>query len=101
MAKYMETPEFKDESEEADWWASPEGIAAIEQGFEEGRRDGTVVRDLVARRAGLTPTTTIRLDPADIELAKAQAEQLGLKYQTYLKSIIHQALRRKAVRNKL
>jgi hypothetical protein len=38
------------------------------------------------------PPTTIRLDPRDIELAKAQAERHGLKYQTYLKMLIHQAL---------
>jgi predicted DNA binding CopG/RHH family protein len=40
----------------------------------------------------LTPTTTIRLDPADISLAKSQAERRGLKYQTYLKMLIRQAL---------
>ena len=35
---------------------------------------------------------TIRLQVADIELAKAQAERKGLAYQTYLKSLLHQAL---------
>jgi predicted DNA binding CopG/RHH family protein len=33
------------------------------------------------------------LDKRDIELAKQQAEQRGLRYQTYLKMLIHQALR--------
>jgi predicted DNA binding CopG/RHH family protein len=45
------------------------------------------------KKRGLTPTTTIRLDRDDVELAKAQAADRGLKYQTYLKSLIHQALR--------
>jgi predicted DNA binding CopG/RHH family protein len=44
-------------------------------------------------KRGLTPTTTIRLDKRDIELAKRQAEERGLRYQTYLKMLIHQALR--------
>ena len=45
-----------------------------------------------AVRRGLTPTTTIRLDPTDISRAKIQAERRGLKYQTYLKMLIHRAL---------
>ena len=32
----------------------------------------------------------------DIKLARAQAEHLGLEYQTYLKMIIHQALLQEA-----
>lgn len=36
--------------------------------------------------------TSIRLDTADIELAKSIAEKRGLRYQTYLKMIIHQHL---------
>jgi len=40
----------------------------------------------------LTPTTTIRLDPDDIAKARVQAAERGLRYQTYLKMIIHEAL---------
>ena len=39
-----------------------------------------------------TPTTTIRLDPDDIAKARVQAAARGLRYQTYLKMIIHEAL---------
>jgi hypothetical protein len=39
------------------------------------------------------PTTTIRLDPEDIAKARVQAAERGLRYQTYLKMIIHEALR--------
>jgi predicted DNA binding CopG/RHH family protein len=39
-----------------------------------------------------TPTT-IRLDPEDIAKARVQAAERGLRYQTYLKMIIHEALR--------
>jgi predicted DNA binding CopG/RHH family protein len=39
------------------------------------------------------PSTTIRLDPEDIAKARVQAAERGLRYQTYLKMIIHEALR--------
>lgn len=39
-----------------------------------------------------TKSVTIRLAARDIELAKEQAERKGLPYQTYLKSVLHQAL---------
>jgi len=48
------------------------------------------------RRKGQTPTITIRLDPTDVELARTQAEERGLRYQTYLKMVIHQALAQEA-----
>ena len=42
------------------------------------------------------PTTTIRLDPVDIQMAREQDEKRGLKYQTYLKMLLHEALTREA-----
>lgn len=82
-------PEFKDEGQEAEWWAkNPDAILAQ---FESALAEKRLGRGTVARR-GTTPTTTIRLDPADISLAKSQAERRGLKYQTYLKMLIRQAL---------
>jgi len=89
MARILETPEFKTEAEEADWWAANQSLLLKE--FQQASEDGTVGRGTLARR-GVTPTTTIRLDPKDVELAKRQAEKRGLRYQTYLKMIIHQAL---------
>jgi predicted DNA binding CopG/RHH family protein len=89
MAKILETPDFKTEEEEANWWAANQSLLLSE--FQQAAKDGTVGQGTLARR-GQTPTTTIRLDPADVELAKIQAERRGLRYQTYLKMIIHQAL---------
>ena len=37
-------------------------------------------------------SVTIRLALSDLELAKTQAAKKGLAYQTYLKSLLHQAL---------
>ena len=97
MPKILDTPDFKSEKEEADWWDNNQALILRE--FEEAARDGTLTRGTVAKRAGLTPTTTIRLDPTDIELARVQAERRGLKYQTYLKMIIHQALTSEAAKS--
>jgi predicted DNA binding CopG/RHH family protein len=36
---------------------------------------------------------TIRLPEEDIELARQQASKKGLPYQTYIKSLLHEALR--------
>jgi predicted DNA binding CopG/RHH family protein len=93
MPKTLMTPEFKSEEEEARWWAENQDLLLNE--FKAAAKQGTLGRGTLARR-GQTPTTTIRLDPSDIELAKIQAEQRGLKYQTYLKMIIHQALQQEA-----
>jgi len=41
---------------------------------------------------GSTPTTTIRLDPQDIFRARALAAKRGVRYQTYLKMLLHEAL---------
>ena len=86
-------PDFKSEAEEAEWWDSHEEDTI--QAFEKAATEGRLGRGTAARQAAL-PTTTIRLDPADIELARAQAEKKGLKYQTYLKMIVHEALTREA-----
>lgn len=48
----------------------------------------------------LTLTTTIRLDPDDLALARKQPAARGLRSQTYLKMIIHEALRKAEDENK-
>jgi predicted DNA binding CopG/RHH family protein len=86
-------PEFKSEAEEAKWWFDHQDEVLGD--FERASQNGTLVRGAAARVSAL-PTTTIRLDPADIELARQQAEKKGLKYQTYLKMVIHEALLKEA-----
>ena len=90
MKNKMDIPVFANEAEEAKWWAGQEDRIAEE--FENAAAAGQVPRGTAARRAAL-PTTTIRLDPKDIELARSQAERKGLRYQTYLKMLLHEALR--------
>lgn len=92
-AKGLKIPRFKNESAEAKWWFDNQDklLAVFENAAAEGRLGrGTALRKLAEKRA--TRATTIRLDTEDISLARAQAEKRGLKYQTYLKMIIHEAL---------
>jgi hypothetical protein len=102
----MKVPNFATEAEEAKWWFENQDMLLKE--FKKAAKAGTLghsgARRLFAER-GIpfpeekttpTPTTTIRLDPVDIATARVQAAERGLRYQTYLKMIIHEALRKAA-----
>jgi predicted DNA binding CopG/RHH family protein len=90
MAKRI-LPDFQSEAEEAKWWFDHQD--ELLEDFKEAAAIGTLGRGTAARLGGL-PTTTIRLDPIDIQLAREQAEKRGLKYQTYIKMLLHEALAR-------
>jgi predicted DNA binding CopG/RHH family protein len=96
MNQTLKVPEFGDEGDEARWWA--ENQDRLTQQFERAAAEGKLKRGTVARR-GNTPTTTIRLDPDDISKARSLAAQRGLKYQTYLKMLIHEALQKEEIAN--
>jgi predicted DNA binding CopG/RHH family protein len=96
----LKVPKFATEAEEAKWWYENEELIAdeFEKAAKEGRLRTGGARRLFAelgipfKEPKLTPTTTIRLDPDDIAKARVQAAERGLRYQTYLKMIIHEAL---------
>ena len=39
-----------------------------------------------------TPVVALRIPEADLALARKQAEEKGLPYQTYIKSLLHETL---------
>jgi predicted DNA binding CopG/RHH family protein len=82
-------PDFKSEAEEAKWWFDNQD--ELLKDFKLAAEEGRLGRGTAARLGGI-PTTTIRLDPDDIALAREQASRKGLKYQTYLKMLVHEAL---------
>lgn len=87
----LKIPKFENEADEVKWLDENRDnlAAAFLQAAEEGRvREGTL------KQRGATPPTTIRLAPDDISRARALAERRGLRYQTYLKMLIHEALER-------
>jgi predicted DNA binding CopG/RHH family protein len=89
MATKLAVPKFATDAEESEWWYAHREVVNEEiiEAFEQGRMKPS---KLVQR--GNTPTTTIRLDPADITKARAVAGRKGMPYQTYLKMLIHEAL---------
>jgi predicted DNA binding CopG/RHH family protein len=82
-------PDFKSEAEEAKWWFDNQD--ELDKEFAQAAAEGRLGRGTAARIGGI-PTTTIRLDPDDIALAREQASKKGLKYQTYLKMLVHEDL---------
>jgi predicted DNA binding CopG/RHH family protein len=94
MATKLEVPKFATDAEESEWWyAHRENVnEEIVRAFEDGR-----MRPSKLGQRGNTPTTTIRLDPSDITKARTVAAKRGLRYQTYLKMLIHEALEKESV----
>jgi predicted DNA binding CopG/RHH family protein len=89
-------PVFESEAEEAAWWYR--NRAELDKEFGKAAKKGTLKRldptALKARLAGSkSRVVSIRLPEDDIELARRQAMDKGLPYQTYIKSVLHQALR--------
>jgi len=95
-------PKFESEEEEARWWDQHREETA--QWMEEAvdRGETTTLSELLEgrrQRAGSTPTVSIRIDPEDIKRARTLAAKKGLRYQTYLKMLLHEALEHEAGRS--
>ena len=96
MKQKRAIPVFKSETEEAAWWYK--NRARLDKDLLEAAKKGELKRldqaTLEARlAASKSRAVSIRLPENDIELARRQAAQKGLTYQTYIKSLLHQALR--------
>ena len=65
----------------------------LQEAFLQAAQEGRVRQGTLKQR-GITPPTTIRLAQEDISRARTLAERRGLRYQTYLKMLIHEALER-------
>lgn len=93
-------PKFGSESEEAAWWEKHR--AAVEADLRAAMRGGKTlsiqeVMDQSRRKKELLPVT-IRLASEDIATARQLAEDNGIGYQTYIKLLLHDALRKEAGR---
>jgi hypothetical protein len=94
-------PSFVNEAQEADWWASREGRAFVKQ-----KAAGTGKKGGLARGSGLvgrlnkvaSVQIALRLPEPDIAKARALATRKGIGYQTLLKMLVHEGLRREARR---
>src|SRR5258708_1751817 len=94
----MVIPAFPSEAEEAEWWDSHRELIAerfLRAASAGALGHGRVARQAVAGKpAGASPTLTIRVPEDDISRARALAARKGLRYQTYLRMLIHEGLER-------
>jgi predicted DNA binding CopG/RHH family protein len=99
--KTHEVPKFKNESEEANWWASRAGRACVKQKSAEAKSRGietkgsNLVRKLNQKSS---VQIAIRLAAADLAQARKIAEHKGIGYQTLMKMLVHEGLAREARR---
>jgi predicted DNA binding CopG/RHH family protein len=91
----LKVPDFRSESEEADWWYANRDL--VEDLLDRhGRRVGNGIDLEVELVKPTTKAISIRLAEPDIKLAKALAARKGVGYQTYIRSVLHEALQQKA-----
>ena len=80
----VDAPEFRSEAEEAEWWDKHQDLIA----------------DLLLKhgRRGAVPTKNIsvRLPVTDIERARKIAGKRGIGYQTLIKNLLHEALKKQS-----
>ncbi len=99
--KPIRIPKFANETEEADWWASREGREFVKQNAAGRVRKGAGPKG--SRLVGQLNRTTsvqiaLRLPEPDITKARELATRKGIGYQTLLKMLVHEGLRREARR---
>jgi predicted DNA binding CopG/RHH family protein len=96
MAKRFVIPVFDSQVEESEWFdrhkkeVEDELVRAMDSGDVQVHRK-------VDPESHLHPVT-IRLSADDLKAAREQASQQGVEYQTYIRMVLHKALRQKANR---
>jgi predicted DNA binding CopG/RHH family protein len=91
-------PTFATEAEEADWWYKNRNIhgndllAAVKNGEAQVLTKEKLLARLAASKKTPAPVVSLRIPATDLALARKQAEQKGLPYQTYIKSLLHETL---------
>lgn len=78
---HLKTPVFKSEAEEAAWWDE----------------HSEMVTDLLIKHGqprAQTQSITMRLPVQDLNRARQLADKKGVGYQTLIKSLLHESLKR-------
>ncbi len=92
-------PVFATEAEEAQWWYlnrdthGKQLVAAVKNGEAHVLTEEKLRARIAASKKAPAPVVALRIPASDLALARKQAERKGLPYQTYIKSVLHQALR--------
>ena len=91
-------PVFPSEAAEAQWWFknrdlhAKQTFDAVNGGKAQTLTKQKLLQRIAASRKGPAPVAALRIPAADLALARKQAEQKGVPYQTYIKSLLHEAL---------
>ncbi len=91
-------PAFATEAEEAEWWYKNRNmqgkqlLAAVKNGEAQLLTKEKLRERMAAFKKTPAPVVALRIPEADLALARKQAEQKGLPYQTYIKSLLHETL---------
>src|ERR1700722_10097359 len=98
MKKTIQPPTFANEDEEATWWASRQGRDYLKQKSAEPQKKmkGSRLVGRLSRTASVP--IALRLPGPDVEKARELATRKGIGYQTLLKMLVHEGLRREAKR---
>ncbi len=93
----MIVPKFENETQEADWWFDNREL--LSQEFQKAAAEGRLGRGTLKRRmeeaqARKEAATPIQLGSEDASKAQTLAARKGVPYQTYIKTLIHEALER-------
>jgi predicted DNA binding CopG/RHH family protein len=103
MKKRMEktrksVPAFATETQEAEWWYQNRNqhgkqlLDAVKSGEAQVLTKEKLRERIAASRKTPAQVVALRIPAADLALARKQAEQKGLPYQTYIKSLLHETL---------
>ncbi|SRR6266567_1857738 len=99
MKKTIQPPAFANEDDEAAWWTSRQGREFLKQKSAEPQKKGAKGSRLVGRmNRAASVQIALRLPGPDVEKARELATRKGIGYQTLLKMLVHEGLRREARR---
>jgi hypothetical protein len=89
-------PKFESEAEEAEWWDQHREETArwVEEAVAAGRTTTlSAILNRIRQESG-RPSVMVDLDPADAARARALATRRGVPLETYLRTLLHEALER-------
>jgi predicted DNA binding CopG/RHH family protein len=97
--RISQVPKFTNENQEAKWWASPEGREFVKQHSADNATRKQKGSPLVVKlNKASSVQIALRLPEPDIAQAREIADRKGMGYQTLLKMLVHEGLRREARR---
>jgi predicted DNA binding CopG/RHH family protein len=95
-AKKLKIPKFASEEEEARWYDRHR--KEVEASFLKRLKEGDALTLKQAMALAKLRPVTLRLAVGDVEKARQIAARKGIRYQTYIRMLLREALEREATR---